>query len=85
MAVSTKSDLLDTAIEAHGGAERWSEISSVRAEASITGAVWHLKGRPDVLKDVVITASTAHERLVMDFPVREPVLVAIDIGGIAFS
>jgi hypothetical protein len=68
MAISTKTELLDTAIEAHGGRERWSEISSVRVEASITGAVWHLKGRPDVLKDVVISASTDHERLVMDFP-----------------
>lgn len=68
MAISTESKLLDTAIDAHGGRERWSQIRSVRVEGSITGAVWHLKGRPDVLKDVVITASTHHERLVMDFP-----------------
>jgi hypothetical protein len=68
MPISTQTELLDTAIDAHGGRERWSAISSVRAEASITGAVWHLKGRPDVLKDVVFTASTRRERLVMDFP-----------------
>jgi len=68
MDISTKPELLETAIDGHGGRERWSEISSVRVEASITGAVWHLKGRPDVLKDVVITASTDRERVVMDFP-----------------
>ncbi len=68
MAISTKSALLDTAMEAHGGLERWGEIGSVRVEAAITGAVWHLKGRPDVLENVVITASTGRERLVMDFP-----------------
>jgi hypothetical protein len=68
MAITTKSDLLEAALEAHGGLERWGRISSVRVEASITGAIWHLKGRPDVLENVVITASTEHERLVMDFP-----------------
>jgi hypothetical protein len=67
MAISAKT-LLDAAIDAHGGRGRWREISSVRVQASITGAVWHLKGRPDVLKDVVITASTNREHLVMDFP-----------------
>ena len=86
MAISTETDLLDTAIDAHGGRERWSQIRSVRVEASITGAVWHLKGRPDVLKDVVITASTHHERLVMDFPgqdkrsIFEPNRIVIETG-----
>jgi hypothetical protein len=87
MAISTTSDLLGTAMEAHGGLERWSEIGSVRAGASITGAVWHLKGRPDVLKDVIITADTRHERLVMDFPgqdrrsIFEPKRVVIETEG----
>jgi len=87
MAISTTSALLDTAIRAHGGLERWRELSSVQAEASITGAVWDLKGRPNVLKDVIITASTQHERLVMDFPgqnrrsIFEPNRILIETEG----
>jgi hypothetical protein len=87
MAISTKPALLDTAIEAHGGLERWREIRSVRLEAAITGAVWHLKGRPDVLKDVVVTATTGPERLVMDFPgqdkrsIFEPGRIAIETAA----
>jgi hypothetical protein len=87
MALATKGDLLDTAMEAHGGLERWSEIDLVRVEASITGAIWDLKGRPDVLREVVITASTELERLVMDFPgqdkrsIFEPNRVTIETAG----
>jgi Putative transposase len=44
--------LLKLAIEAHGGLERWRQFNVVRANASITGALWHLKGQPDVLKNV---------------------------------
>ena len=43
-------DLLKLAIEAHGGLEHWREFNVVRANASITGELWHLKGQPDVLK-----------------------------------
>jgi hypothetical protein len=68
MTTTTATDLLANATAAHGGLERWNAITSVQAHASITGAVWHLKGRPDVLADVVITADTRRERLTMDFP-----------------
>jgi hypothetical protein len=43
-------DLLKLAIEAYGGLERWRQFNVARANASITGALWHLKGQPDVLK-----------------------------------
>jgi hypothetical protein len=68
MSTSTTTELLATATEAHGGLDRWRQLTTVRANASITGAVWHLKGRPDVLADVAITAELKAERLVMDFP-----------------
>ncbi len=68
MSISTRHGLLETAMDAHGSLSRWEETTEVRAAASITGAVWSLKGRPDVLKDVVITAETQRERVVMDFP-----------------
>jgi hypothetical protein len=38
-------DLIKLAIEGHGGARRWEEISRFRVAASITGAIWALKGK----------------------------------------
>ena len=45
-------DLLKLEVEAHGGIGRWRQLKVVRAGALITGALWSLKGRPDVLKDI---------------------------------
>lgn len=62
------SDLLDAAVTAHGGLARWRGVNSVRVAASITGAIWFVKSQGDALKDVVLTADTRTERLVIDFP-----------------
>jgi hypothetical protein len=61
-------ELLDLAVKAHGGLERWNKIKAVKVVASITGAIWYVKGKPDVLKNVVLTAETRKERLTVDFP-----------------
>ena len=61
------SEPLDIVLKAHGGLDRWSKIQSIRVDASITGAIWFVKGKPDVLKDVVITGETKQERLTMEF------------------
>jgi hypothetical protein len=42
-------DLLKLAIEGHGGMRRRERISRFRAAASITGAIWALKGKPGLL------------------------------------
>jgi hypothetical protein len=55
-------DLLDTAIEAHGGRERWTQLDSVSARLIQGGALWALKGQAGVLDDVVVTASLHEER-----------------------
>ncbi len=57
-------NLLKLAIEAHGGLERWHQFKVVRANVSITGAVWHLKGQPDVLKNVQVVAQLHRQHLV---------------------
>ena len=62
------SELLDMAIKAHGGLERWNKVNSIRVNASITGAIWFVKGQPDVLKEVVITAEAKRERVTMELP-----------------
>jgi hypothetical protein len=61
-------DLLKTAIDAHGGLERWSRNQSVFVKASIGGAIWAVKSQVDALKNVEIIAQTRWEHLVMDFP-----------------
>ena len=60
-------DLLEIAVEAHGGLARWTEVSSVRIDVSITGAIWYVKGQPDVLKDIVMVADTQRERVRTSF------------------
>jgi hypothetical protein len=78
------SELLNLAIKAHGGLDRWNKVKAIKVEASITGAIWYVKGKPDVLKNVVLTAETQNERLTVDFPgqdkraVFEPSCVVIE-------
>jgi hypothetical protein len=55
-------DLLETAIEAHGGLERWNQLENVSARLIQGGALWALKGQPGVLDDVVVSASLHEER-----------------------
>ncbi|MDT5154305.1 MAG: hypothetical protein QOI01_6038 [Mycobacterium sp.] len=49
-------DLLQLAVDAHGGLDRWNELQSLQTELSITGAIWRMKGKPDVFSDVTLTA-----------------------------
>jgi hypothetical protein len=80
-------ELLSLAIKAHGGLDRWNKVRSVEATASITGAIWYVKGRPDVLKNVVVSAETGPERLTMNFAGEdkrstfEPGRVVIETNG----
>ncbi len=62
------SELLNLAVEAHGGLDRWNKVKAVEVEASITGAIWYVKGKGDFLKNVVLTADTRNERVTVDFP-----------------
>jgi len=62
-------DLLELAVEAHGGMRRWEQISRFRAAASITGAIWALKGKPGLLANVVLDGETRDQRLrITPFP-----------------
>jgi hypothetical protein len=65
---AAKSELLDLAVKAHGGLDRWNKVKAIKVAASITGAIWFLKGKGDVLKNVVLTAQTRNQRLTVDFP-----------------
>lgn len=45
------SDLLELAIAAHGGWERWEQLRQITAQVSVGGAMWQLKAWPDVLAE----------------------------------
>ena len=62
------SELLDLAVKAHGGLDRWNEVKAIKIAASITGAIWYVKGKADLLKNVIVTADTREERVTIEFP-----------------
>ena len=41
------SDLLELALSAHGGLERWRQVQSLDAQVSLTGRLYRLKGYPE--------------------------------------
>jgi len=61
-------ELLQLALKAHGGLGRWNKVKSIKIRASITGAIWYLKSKPDYLKNIVMTADAKTERVVTEFP-----------------
>ena len=60
-------NLLETAVAAHGGLDRWNQVTSITVAASITGAVWYVKNQGEALKDIRFEVDTTQQRLVMDF------------------
>jgi hypothetical protein len=60
-------DLLDTAVAAHGGLDRWNQVRSVSFDASITGAFWHLKGQGDALRNVHLEVDSTQQLVTIEF------------------
>ena len=60
-------DLLELALEAHGGLKRWNWLTTVKASVSITGKLWQLKAQPEALKDVVVEAQLKRQQLTTHF------------------
>jgi hypothetical protein len=79
-------DLLDSAVAAHGGLDRWNQVMSITFDASITGAFWHLKGKGDALKDVRLEVDTTRQLVTINFAgqdkrsVYEPRRVVVQRG-----
>ena len=61
-------DLLNLALEAHGGLKRWSGVEAVTLAASVSGEIWRDKSKVDYLKSVTLNVETKRERVTMDFP-----------------
>ena len=64
-------ELLELAVDAAGGLDRWKQLKSVRASMSITGAIYHLKGKPDVLKDITVEAQLQEQALTIQRQARQ--------------
>jgi hypothetical protein len=56
-------ELLDFAIEAHGGLKRWREFSTLRAQLNVGGAIWDLKQQPRLLLDKSVALDLREQRL----------------------
>ena len=61
-------DLLNFAVDAHGGLKRWSSVEAVTLAASVGGDLWRDKSKIDYLKNVILRVETKRERVTMDFP-----------------
>ena len=55
--------LVDAAIEAQGGLERWREIERIEVEFRTGGIALPLKSQPDLLRRVTAVAETGHPRV----------------------
>jgi len=47
------SSILDRAVNAHGGMERWRKVIRLDVRLSVSGFLFQIKGHPEVLHDVV--------------------------------
>ena len=47
-------DLLDLALDAHGGWDYWQHLSKLTANASVGGVLWALKGKDGILDNLVV-------------------------------
>ena len=56
-------ELLEVAVRAHGGLDRWSQLKSLKSNISITGTLWQVKSRPDVLKEIRMEAELRRQQL----------------------
>ena len=65
------SELLDLALTAHGGQDRWRRIHSLEARLSLTGALYKAKGFPDGVPNVTMTVD-AHRPALSVAPYGPP-------------
>ena len=64
-------DLLSLAVDAHGGLDRWHQLTSVRGRFAIGGAIWGFKGVPNALSDITVALDLHSEKVTLD-PVGAP-------------
>lgn len=68
---SARSDLLDLALHAHGGLERWRAVQHLDVELSISGGLFRIKGFPEGLPGIAARIE-AHRPAVTIAPYTHP-------------
>jgi hypothetical protein len=63
---SGASELLELAIEAHGGHARWREVTRITATVSSGGVLWASRGHPGAFDDVTVSIDAHAQRCSMD-------------------
>lgn len=59
-------ELLDFAVKAHGGLDRWKQFTKISARVSGGGGLWHLKGNPGLLDDYKLEVNTREQHVVFE-------------------
>ena len=77
-------DLLNLAMKAHGGLERWKQVRNMQAKVTLNGALWRIKGRPDGLSGVVMRLNTKQPNLTIT-PFPKPETAGEDANGTVVS
>lgn len=62
------STLLEEAVLAHGGIDNWNRLRTVSAALDIGGAVWPLKGRADMFRNIALAASLQRQHMSITSP-----------------
>jgi hypothetical protein len=57
--------LLEQAVAAHGGLENWKKLRSASATLDIGGAIWHVKGQPDMFAGIELEADLQKQHIAM--------------------
>jgi hypothetical protein len=57
-------DLLELALEANGGLERWSNVNALTAKLALGGPFWALKGFPDAFATETLTLDVPREHTI---------------------
>jgi hypothetical protein len=67
--------LLHFALEAHGGLNAWNRLQTLRANASIGGALWDLKQIPGLFKNTRVDLKLRNQNVVTQLPDLEERIV----------
>jgi hypothetical protein len=65
------SELLTSALAAHGGLDRWNKLTSIRARLSVTGALFASKGIAGQLEGIEMEVQLHEQKVVTYFPAKK--------------
>jgi hypothetical protein len=58
-------ELLELAIQAHGGMPRWKQVRRIHLQLSVTGFLFAIKGLPDGMTDILMSIDTREPAVTM--------------------